>query len=157
MYPHFPASQTEIADLFTVEQKKFFTSVTGREYEGGGKLPKVRKLDLDKPPDTKGDKDKKKNAPQRSWNHNHLQVTTGRWTPRCQSLKMQNHRNQRNSTLRSHNQHKGGSVSPRNNCHYLLIMPELIFYSLEVSTNSNVTPATQFTIRSKVHIVKFAQ
>ena len=35
MYPHFPASQTEIADLFTVKQKKFFTSVTGREYEGG--------------------------------------------------------------------------------------------------------------------------
>ena len=53
MYPHFPASQTEIADLFTVERKKFFTSVTGREYEGGQKLSKVRKLDLDKPPDTK--------------------------------------------------------------------------------------------------------
>ena len=35
MYPHFPASQTEIADLFAVEWKKFFTSVTGREYEGG--------------------------------------------------------------------------------------------------------------------------
>ena len=34
MYPHFPASQTEIADLFAVERKKFFTSVTGREYEG---------------------------------------------------------------------------------------------------------------------------
>ena len=38
MYSCFPASQTEIADLFTVEQKKFFTSVTGREYEGGQKL-----------------------------------------------------------------------------------------------------------------------
>ena len=34
MYPCFPASQTEIADLFIVERKKFFTSVTGREYEG---------------------------------------------------------------------------------------------------------------------------
>ena len=34
MYPCFPASQTEIADLFTVKRKKFFTSVTGREYEG---------------------------------------------------------------------------------------------------------------------------
>ena len=62
MYPHFPASQTEIADLFAVEWKKFFTSVTGREYEGGQKLSKVRKLDLDKPPDTKRDKDKKNNA-----------------------------------------------------------------------------------------------
>ena len=62
MYPHFPASQTEIADLFTVEQKKFFTSVTGREDEGGQKLSKARKLDLDKPPDTKGDKDKENNA-----------------------------------------------------------------------------------------------
>ena len=54
MYPHFPASQTEIADLFT--------SVTDREYEGGQKLSKVRKLDSDKPPDTKGDKDKENNA-----------------------------------------------------------------------------------------------
>ena len=35
MYPRFPAPQTEIADLFTVKWKKFFTSVTGREYEGG--------------------------------------------------------------------------------------------------------------------------
>ena len=35
MYPRFPASQTKIADLFAVERKKFFTLVTGREYEGG--------------------------------------------------------------------------------------------------------------------------
>ena len=35
MYPHFPASQTKIADLFAVERKKFLTSVTGREYKGG--------------------------------------------------------------------------------------------------------------------------
>ena len=62
MYPRFPASQTEIADLFAVEQKKFFTSVTDREYEGGQKLSKVRKLELDKPPGTKGDKDKEDNA-----------------------------------------------------------------------------------------------
>ena len=62
MYPRCPASQTEIADLFTVERKKFFTSVTGREYEGGQKLSKVRKLDSDKPPGTKGDKDKEDNA-----------------------------------------------------------------------------------------------
>ena len=35
MYLHFPASQTEIADLFAIKWKKFFTSVTSREYEGG--------------------------------------------------------------------------------------------------------------------------
>ena len=62
MYPHFPASQTEIADLFAVKRKKFFTSVTSREYEGGRKLSKVRKPDLDKHPDTKGDKNKENNA-----------------------------------------------------------------------------------------------
>ena len=34
MFTKFPASQTKIADLFQVERKKFFTSITGREYEG---------------------------------------------------------------------------------------------------------------------------
>ena len=63
MYPHFLASQTEIADLFAVEWKKFFTSVTGREYEGSQKMSKMRKLYLDKPPDTKEDKDKEKASP----------------------------------------------------------------------------------------------
>ena len=63
MYPHFPTSQTKIADLFAVERKKFFTSVTGREYEGGQKMSKMRKLDLDKPLDTKEDKDKEKASP----------------------------------------------------------------------------------------------
>ena len=63
MYPHFPTSQTEIADLFAVEWKKFFTSVTGREYEGDWKMSKTRKLDVDKPPDTKEDKDKEKASP----------------------------------------------------------------------------------------------
>ena len=62
MYPHFPASQTKISDLFTVKWKKFFTSVTSREYEGAQKLSKARKFDFDKPPDTKGDKDKENNA-----------------------------------------------------------------------------------------------
>ena len=63
MYPSFPASQTKIADLFAVERKKFFTSVTSREYEGSQKMSKMRKLDLDKPPDTKEDKDKEKASP----------------------------------------------------------------------------------------------
>ena len=31
MFTKFPASQNEIADLFEVERKKFFTSITGRE------------------------------------------------------------------------------------------------------------------------------
>ena len=42
MFTKFPASQTEIADLFQVERKKFFTSITGREYEGGKKITKKK-------------------------------------------------------------------------------------------------------------------
>ena len=38
----FPASQNEIADLFEVERKKFFTSITGREHEAGKKMPKKK-------------------------------------------------------------------------------------------------------------------
>ena len=38
MFTKFPASQTEIANLFQVERKKFFTSITGHEYEGGKKM-----------------------------------------------------------------------------------------------------------------------
>ena len=63
MHSHFPTSQTKIADLFAVKWKKFFTSVTGREYEGGQKMSKMRKLDLDKSSDTKEDKDKEKASP----------------------------------------------------------------------------------------------
>ena len=63
MYPRFPTSQTEIADLFAVERKKFFTSVTSREYEGGQKMSKMRKIDLDKSPDTKEDKNKENPSP----------------------------------------------------------------------------------------------
>ena len=43
MFTKFPASQNEIADLFQVERKKFFTSITGREYEGGKKMTKKSK------------------------------------------------------------------------------------------------------------------
>ena len=42
MFTKFPASQTEIADLFQVERKKFFTSITGHEYEGGKKMTKKK-------------------------------------------------------------------------------------------------------------------
>ena len=58
MFTKFPASQTEIADLFQVERKKFFTSITGREYEGGKKMTK-KKL---KTSDTKEDRDKSKES-----------------------------------------------------------------------------------------------
>ena len=42
MFIKFPASQTEIANLFQVERKKFFTSITRREYEGGKKMTKKK-------------------------------------------------------------------------------------------------------------------
>ena len=37
MFTKFTTSQTDIADLFQVERKKFFTSITGRVYEAGKK------------------------------------------------------------------------------------------------------------------------
>ena len=41
MFTKFPASKkNKIADLFEVERKKFFTSITGREYKGGKKMTK---------------------------------------------------------------------------------------------------------------------
>ena len=58
MFTKFHASQTEIADLFQVERKKFFTSITGREYEGGKKMTK-KKLETS---DTKEDRDKSKES-----------------------------------------------------------------------------------------------
>ena len=58
MFTKFPASQTEIADLFQVERKKFFTSITRREYKGGKKITK-KKLETS---DTKEDRDKSKES-----------------------------------------------------------------------------------------------
>ena len=58
MFTKFPASQTEIADLFQVERKKFFTSITGHEYEGGKKMMK-KKLETS---NTKEDRDKSKES-----------------------------------------------------------------------------------------------
>ena len=46
MFTKFAASQTDIADLFQVERKKFFTSSTGREYEAGKKQTKAEKTKL---------------------------------------------------------------------------------------------------------------
>ena len=47
MFTKFPAFQTEIANLFQVERKKFFTSITGPEYEGGKKMMKKKVKTLD--------------------------------------------------------------------------------------------------------------
>ena len=44
MCTNFTASQTEIADLFQVERKKFFTSITGHKYDPGRKPTKSEKL-----------------------------------------------------------------------------------------------------------------
>ena len=46
MFTKFTASQTDVADLFQVEWKKFFTSVTGREYDPGKKPTKAEKLKM---------------------------------------------------------------------------------------------------------------
>ena len=56
MFTKFPASKTEIANLFQVERKNFFTSITGCEYKGGKKMTK-KKLKM---ADTKRTKTKKK-------------------------------------------------------------------------------------------------
>ena len=58
MFTKFPASQTKIADLFQVERKKFFTSITRREYEGGKKMTK-KKFETS---DTTEDRDKSKES-----------------------------------------------------------------------------------------------
>ena len=42
MFTKFPASQNKIVDLFEVERKKNFTSITGHEYKGGKKATKKK-------------------------------------------------------------------------------------------------------------------
>ena len=44
MFTKFTSSQTDVADLFQVEQKKFSMSVTGREYDPSKKPTKAEKL-----------------------------------------------------------------------------------------------------------------
>ena len=46
MFTKFATFQTDIAVLFQVERKKFFTSITGREYEAGKKQTKAEKTKL---------------------------------------------------------------------------------------------------------------
>ena len=59
MCTKFNASQTEIADLFQVERKMFFTSIMGCEYHPGKKPTKSEKL---KTSPTKKDKSTEKHA-----------------------------------------------------------------------------------------------
>ena len=40
----FTASQTKIADMFQVEHRKFFTTITGCQYDAGKKPTKADKL-----------------------------------------------------------------------------------------------------------------
>ena len=44
MCTKFTASQTEVSDLFQVERKKFFTSITGCKYDPGKEPTKSEKL-----------------------------------------------------------------------------------------------------------------
>ena len=59
MCTKFNASQTEIANLFQVKRKRFFTSITGCEYNPGKKPTKSEKL---KTSPTKKDKSSEKHA-----------------------------------------------------------------------------------------------
>ena len=59
MCTKYNASQTEIADLFQVERKKFFTSITGCKYDPGKKPTKSEKL---KTSPTRKDKSTEKHA-----------------------------------------------------------------------------------------------
>ena len=43
MFTKFQDSQANIADMFDVERKKFFTSITGRTYDVGKKFTKAEK------------------------------------------------------------------------------------------------------------------
>ena len=75
MCTKFTALQTEVADLFQVERKEIFTSITGCEYNPGKKPTKSEKL---KPSPKKAtSKEKETEEPQPS------QSTTLRSTPKC--------------------------------------------------------------------------
>ena len=43
LFTKFTTSQSDVADLSQVERKKFFTSITGREYDVGKKPTKAEK------------------------------------------------------------------------------------------------------------------
>ena len=66
MCTKFNASQTEIANLFQVERKKFFTSITGREYDPGEKPTKSEKLKPSPKKDTSTKKQTEEQQPSQS-------------------------------------------------------------------------------------------
>ena len=43
LFTKFRDSQADIADMFSVEKKKFYTSITGHTYDVGKKLMKAEK------------------------------------------------------------------------------------------------------------------
>ena len=62
MFTNFAASQTDVAELFRVKRKKFFTSITGREYKAGKQQTKAEKIKMAGTTDSK-DKEKKTQTP----------------------------------------------------------------------------------------------
>ena len=66
MCTKFNASQTEIANLFQVERKKYFTSITGREYDPGKKPTKSEKLKTSPKKDTSTKKQTEEPQPSQS-------------------------------------------------------------------------------------------
>ena len=66
MCTKFNASQTEIADLFQVERKKFFTSITGCKYDPGKKPTKSEKLKTSPKKDTSTEKQTEEPQPSQS-------------------------------------------------------------------------------------------
>ena len=56
MCTKFNASQTEIADLFQVERKRFFTSIMGHEYDPSKEPTKSEKLKTSPKKDTSTEK-----------------------------------------------------------------------------------------------------
>ena len=60
MFTKFATSQTDVADLFQIKRKKFFTSITGRKYEVGKKQTKAEKTKM---AGTTESKDKEKITP----------------------------------------------------------------------------------------------
>ena len=66
MCTKFNASQTEIANLFQVERKKFFTSIMGHEYDPGKKPTKLEKLKTSPKKDTSTEKQTEEPQPSQS-------------------------------------------------------------------------------------------
>ena len=66
MCTKFNVSQTEIADLFQVERKKIFTSITGCKYDPGKKPTKSEKLKTSPKKDTSTEKQTEEPQPSQS-------------------------------------------------------------------------------------------